>query len=171
MAIAGTPAEIVEALQHHVSLSALELEDILNEEAANTPQSEVVDLAPYLSGLRSKGLRLGVATNDSHYPATAHLNDAGITALFDFISGYDSGHGVKPDPGPCLAFCKAVNLPCDQAAMVGDSLHDLRAGRGAGMKTIAVLTGIATAQELAPFADVVLDHIGQIPAWLEQEGL
>ena len=50
--------------------------------------------------------------------------------------------------------------------MVGDSLHDLDAGRAAGMRTVAVLTGIAGAAALAPHADVVLNHIGELPDWV-----
>jgi len=49
---------------------------------------------------------------------------------------------------------------------VGDSTHDLIAGRRAGMQTVAVLTGVALEAELAPHADVVLPNIGHIPAWM-----
>ncbi|WP_289043592.1 HAD family hydrolase [uncultured Aliiroseovarius sp.] len=167
--IAGTPSQIVSALRQHTAYSAEDLETLLNEQAAVAPQVEAVALAPFLNVLRQRGLRVGVATNDAERPARAHLDGAGITDLLDFISGYDSGHGAKPDPGPCLAFARAMNLAPERVAMVGDSLHDLHAGRAAGMKTIAVLTGLATADELAPFADVVLDDIGYIPAWLDRE--
>jgi phosphoglycolate phosphatase len=50
--------------------------------------------------------------------------------------------------------------------MVGDSTHDLVAGRAAGMQTLGVLTGVADSEELAPFADAVLPDIGHIPGWL-----
>jgi phosphoglycolate phosphatase len=53
--------------------------------------------------------------------------------------------------------------------MVGDSLHDLHAGRDAGMKRAAVLTGIAEAAELAPHADVVLPDISQLAAWIDEQ--
>ena len=166
--IAGTPSQIVEHLGRHVAYSAEALETLLNEEAAVAPQIEAVALAPYLDGLRQRGLKIGVATNDAERPARTHLDAAGVTGKFDFISGYDSGHGVKPAPGPCLAFAMATGVAPDRVAMVGDSLHDLHAGRAAGMKTIAVLTGLARADELAPFADVVLEDIGHIPAWLDR---
>ena len=52
--------------------------------------------------------------------------------------------------------------------MVGDSRHDLISGRAAGMATVAVLTGIAGAGELAPHADVVLPDIGHLPGWLDR---
>ncbi|SEW10913.1 phosphoglycolate phosphatase [Aliiroseovarius sediminilitoris] len=167
--IACTPTEIVSQLRRHVAYSAEALETLLNEEAAVVPQVEAVSLAPFLTQLRQRGLKIGVATNDAEYPARAHLDAAGVTGLFDFISGYDSGHGAKPAPGPCLAFATATGVAPDRVAMVGDSLHDLHAGRAAGMKTIAVLTGIAQADELAPFADIVLDDISHIPAWLDSE--
>ncbi|GHE93610.1 phosphatase [Aliiroseovarius zhejiangensis] len=165
--IAGTPGEVVAQLRRHVAYTDAALETILNEEAAIAPQVEAVALAPFLTDLRRRGLKIGVATNDAERPARAHLDAAGVTGLFDFISGYDSGHGVKPAPGPCLAFAAATGLAPERVAMVGDSLHDLRAGRAAGMRTIAVLTGIAGADELAPFADIVLDDISHIPDWLD----
>lgn len=51
--------------------------------------------------------------------------------------------------------------------MVGDSLHDIVAGKAAGMATVAVLTGIAGAQELSPHADVVLPDIAALGAWID----
>jgi phosphoglycolate phosphatase len=50
--------------------------------------------------------------------------------------------------------------------MVGDSLHDLVAGRAAGMQTVGVLTGPACRAELAPCADAVLPDIGHLTEWL-----
>ena len=50
--------------------------------------------------------------------------------------------------------------------MIGDRTHDLDSGRAAGMTTVGVLTGLATRADLAPHADVVLDDIGALPAWL-----
>ena len=123
-------------------------------------------LAPFLGGLRRSGLALGVATNDAEAPARAHLSDAGVADYFDFIAGYDSGHGAKPGAGPLLAFARAVGHPPGACAMVGDSLHDLHAARAAGMRAVGVLTGIASRAELAPMADVVLPSIADLPDWL-----
>lgn len=166
--IAGTPSEVAAALAHHVpELSQAALIDILNDEATKAPQREATPLVPFLQGLRQRGLLLGVATNDGETPARAHLGSAGVTDLFDFIAGFDSGHGAKPAPGQLLAFAAAVGLHPRQIAMVGDSTHDLQAGRAAGMICIAVLTGLATADDLAGFADVVLPDISHLPAWLD----
>ncbi|MEL6619788.1 MAG: HAD family hydrolase [Pseudomonadota bacterium] len=167
--IASMPEEIAEALlpafprYTHASLVHL-----LNEEAALAPQAEAVPLIPFLDALRGRDLVLGVATNDAETPARAHLGSAGVLNHFDFVAGSDSGHGGKPAPGQLLAFCGHVALPPEHVIMVGDSLHDLHAGRAAGMRTVAVLTGLAVSDDLAPFADVVLPDIGHLPHWLDQ---
>lgn len=169
IAIAGTPADIVDhILPHMPGAKAQELIAIINEEAESAPMAEAVPLTPFLSGLRSQGLRLGVATNDGEAAARAHLGAVGVTQLFDFIVGFDSGFGGKPAPGQLLAFCDHTGLAPEACAMVGDSLHDLHAGRAAGFTTIGVLTGMAQAEDLQPAADVVLPNIGAIPDWLAQ---
>ncbi len=166
--IAGTPGEVAHCLLP--SLRGMQMQtllSVLNEEAENAPQQEAVPLMPLLTGLRARGLLLGVATNDAEAPARAHLGQAGVIEMFDFIAGFDSGHGGKPAPGQLLAFAAATNVAVEQIVMVGDSTHDLRAGRAAGMMTVAVLTGLAAEVDLSPFADVVLPDIGHLPGWLD----
>lgn len=167
--IAGTPAEVAEVLgPHFPALTPPALIGILNEEAARAPQAEAVPLAPFLGDLRARGLRLGVATNDAEAPARVHLETAGVLGHFDFIAGFDSGFGAKPAPGPLLAFAAEVAADPARVVMVGDSTHDLAAGRAAGMQTVGVLTGLAGAHDLAPLADVVLPDIGHLTGWLTE---
>jgi phosphoglycolate phosphatase len=139
----------------------------MNAAAEVAPMAEAVPLLSVLGGLRSRGLRLGLATNDAEGAARAHLAAHGVAHLFDSISGFDSGHGAKPGPGMLLAFAAQCGLPPARVAMVGDSRHDLIAGRAAGMRTVAVLTGIAGAEELTPLADAVLPDIAALGGWLD----
>ncbi|MGB5558750.1 MAG: HAD hydrolase-like protein, partial [Paracoccaceae bacterium] len=44
------------------------------------------------------------------------------------------------------------------------------AGRGAGMQTVAVLTGVASADDLRGHADVVLPDIGHLAGWVSERG-
>ncbi|MDV4143635.1 HAD family hydrolase [Shimia sp. FJ5] len=167
--IAGTNREAAEAVARAVpGQDVEEMELRLMHAAADAPLAPAVALAPFLDGLAGLGLRLGVMTNDTEYAARAHLGEAGVAEKFHFIAGFDSGFGAKPAPGPLLAFADAVQIDPARVAMVGDSTHDLIAGRAAGMQTIAVLTGVAGADELAPFADVVFPDIGHIAGWLAE---
>lgn len=164
--IAGTPEDAARVLAPHLDLAPADLTEVINAEAAKAPQAEAVPLAALLAELKGRGLALGVATNDAEIPARAHLTAAGVLADFDFIAGSDSGFGDKPAPGMCLGFAAALGLDPAGVVMVGDSLHDLHAGRAAGMMTLGVLTGPAGAAELAPHADAVLPDIGHLPRWL-----
>lgn len=165
--IAATAQDIAQALAPHLpGQSVAQIADQINAAAAQAQMVPAVPLRPLLESLRATGLRIGLATNDTETPARAHLAAHDLTDLFDFIAGYDSGHGAKPGPGMCLAFARATGLDPARIAMVGDSLHDLHAGHAAGMLRIAVLTGIATQADLAPHADVVLPDIGALPAWI-----
>jgi phosphoglycolate phosphatase len=169
LVIAGTPGEVTDALHPFFpDMPWQDLSDLLNDEAEKAPQKEAVPLVPLLTELRGRGLRLGVATNDAEQPARAHLEQGGVTQMFDFIAGYDSGFGGKPAPGQLLAFAEQMALHPTACIMVGDSTHDLRAGRAAGMRTVAVLTGLADATTLTPFADAVLPDIGHLPVWLDK---
>lgn len=167
--IAGTPDEIAAGLAPFFpEFDPSEILNIINDEAASAPMAEAVPLAPLLDELKIRGARLGVATNDAEAPARAHLEAARVADKFDFIAGSDSGFGGKPHPGQIYAFCEAVGLEPEQVAMVGDSLHDLHAGRAAGCFCIGVLTGLAGPEVLSPAADLLLSDIGEIPDWLDQ---
>lgn len=165
--IAGTEAEVVGLLLPHLpGATRASLTATLAARAAGLEPVEAVPLVPLMARLRAAGYALGVATNDGEAAARAQLRRVGLDAAFDFVAGYDSGHGAKPDPGMPLAFARATRLAPAEVAMIGDSTHDLCAGRAAGMVAVAVLTGPAEAEDLAPHADAVLPDIGHLPRWL-----
>ena len=120
-----------------------------------------------LTALAARGYRLGLVTNDAEITARAHLRKLGLDGFLEFVAGYDSGFGAKPDPGPVLAFARAVGVPASETAVVGDSVHDLAAARAAGAIAIGVLTGPAPSAVLAPYADAILASAAELAAWLE----
>ena len=126
-----------------------------------TPVGEPAEI---LRALRATGLKVGLATNDAEASARRHLAQLELTELMDFVAGYDSGHGAKPDAGMVLAFAREIHAEPEQIALVGDSLHDLESARAAGAIAIAVLSGVASREDLAPHADYVIADIGELPA-------
>jgi len=121
-------------------------------------------VAEALQVLRSRGMTLGVATNDSAAGARASLDCIRLTSLFAFVAGWDSGHGAKPGPGMLEAFCRATGIPPSEVAVVGDNVHDLQMGRNGGAGwVIAVLSGTGTPEVLAPLSDIVVDGVADLP--------
>ena len=168
--VAATPMDIAAVVKDCIpALSQTQICDWLNEEAKTAPQVLVTDLHRLTAELRRINLGLCVMTNDAETPARAHLASVQAFDLFDFVIGSDSGFGAKPQAAPLLALADKMEIPAAACVMVGDSTHDLRAGRAAGMRAVAVLTGLAEADELAPLADAVLPDVSHLPAWISTQ--
>jgi len=54
----------------------------------------------------------------------------------------------KPSPDALLLAASKLNVSIEQCAIVGDSTIDVQAGKAAGAKTVAVLTGLFSQKEL-----------------------
>lgn len=149
------------------------LEDDFNTRATavgETGLAPVDGLAEAMGRLRAMGLSLGIATHDVESAAHAHARVLGVHDRFAFIAGYDSGHGHKPGPGMPTAFAAHIGAAPTEVVMVGDSVHDLGAGRSAGCAyCVGVLTGPATEAELAPHADIVLHSVADLPDFLAEK--
>lgn len=166
--IGGSPDELRDAWGlalgrlHDPSL----LDDLNEAFAVETLASltPVGDPAAVLRTLRQRGLRLGLATNDAEANARQQLQQLGLDAHLDFVAGYDSGHGGKPEPGMVLAFAASLGVPPAQVALVGDTPHDMAAARTAGAVAIAVLSGPIGRAVLAPMADHVIGSIADLPS-------
>ena len=170
--IAGAPDTYVhlwaEALGRANDAAMLEALNAAFTEATLKALAPIGSPETVLDALKARGLRLGLATNDGEASARRQLAALGLDAHMDFIAGYDTGHGGKPDPGMVLAFAAAIGVAPGRVGMVGDSHLDLVSARAAGAVAIAVLTGPARRDELAPLADHVIDDIAALPALVDR---
>jgi phosphoglycolate phosphatase len=124
-------------------------------------------LADTLARLRRSGHRLGVATADSQQGIINTLQSFDVLQQFEFLAGYDSGHGIKPEAGMVLAFCEAMGFDVESVVVVGDNRHDIEMGRNAGAGLcVGVLTGTSTRPDLEDIADIVFDDINALPDYL-----
>ena len=168
--VAGTPAEIAKVIQGFIPETTVsDILGQLNEQAEKAPQVLVTDLLSLTRELRSQGLKLCVMTNDAVRVAHEHLTSVDALDFFDHVIGSDSGYGAKPEPAPLLALAAKIDVPAAACLMVGDSTHDLIAGHAAGMRTVAVLTGLAVREDLEDLADLVLPDISHLAAWISAQ--
>lgn len=164
---AGTPPEIAaiweEVLGHRAPPNLTQsIHDMFD--AGSTNSQLLPGIRDALLNLRREAEFLGIATSDSVAGIQGSLGSHDVLDLFDFLAGYDSGHGLKPSPGMVLAFCRATRLDPSEVAVVGDNTHDLRMGHsaGAGLK-IGVLTGTSGHADLAGEADLVIESVAVMP--------
>lgn len=122
-----------------------------------------VDVAlPWLAA--QPRVRLGIATGNIAAGARAKLACAGLEHFFGF-----GGYGCDAVERPALvaaAKSRAGLGPDGIAVVVGDTVHDVTAAHACGALAVAVTTGGDDRATLtAAGADVVLDRLGELPAW------
>jgi phosphoglycolate phosphatase-like HAD superfamily hydrolase len=123
----------------------------------------LADLPALFAALRAGGMRIAVATTDDRVPTLATLEALGVAPLVDALACGDDGLPIKPAPDAILALCRELGIAPAQAAMVGDTAADLRMGRAAGVGcNVGVLSGVGTAELLAPLADVLLPSVADL---------
>jgi pyrophosphatase PpaX len=91
--------------------------------------------------LKQDGIATGLVTSKNRSGAVRGLALAQLESLMDVLVCADEVENPKPHPEPVE---KAVGLLGSDPATtvyVGDSIHDMRSGRAAGVRTAAVLWG------------------------------
>jgi phosphoglycolate phosphatase-like HAD superfamily hydrolase len=123
----------------------------------------LADLLSLFTTLRAHGIKIAVATSDDRIPTTATLAKLGLTDFVAALACGDDGIPIKPEPDMVLALCRTLGIPPAKTVMVGDNVADLQMGRtaGAGL-VIGVLSGVSSADILAPHADVVLPSVAEL---------
>ncbi|MGV1801758.1 HAD family hydrolase [Agrobacterium vitis] len=163
---AGNAREIAEGLAKAGSpFDADYLTEALDAIFANAAELSVpvTDLGALFAKLRQRGLKIGIASSDNERSIRAIVHRFGLESHVDFIAGYDSGFGCKPEPGMVHGFCQATGLVPANVAVVGDNNHDLLMGRNAGAGlSIAVLTGTGSRLTLEAGSDFCLNDITEL---------
>jgi pyrophosphatase PpaX len=101
-----------------------------------------------LEGLRSRGLTLGVVTSKVEWAARECYEYYGLGEFLSIQVFHDDTDRHKPDPQPLLLAASKGGLSPGRCVYVGDSIHDMAAGKAAGMRTIGVLWGPSSRGEL-----------------------
>ncbi len=114
-----------------------------------------------LAALRAAGLRLAVVTSKRERSARLGMARYGLADFFEVAIFHDDTVLHKPDPAPLVEAARRLDVPPAAATYVGDSVHDVAAGRAAGMRTIAAAWGPFPRAHLL---DARPDHVADTPA-------
>jgi mannitol-1-/sugar-/sorbitol-6-phosphatase len=117
-----------------------------------------VDALDTLGELRSRGVRVAVASSSKRQRLDHTLHRVGLADAFAVsVAGDEIEHG-KPAPDMFVAAAAAMAVPAVRCAVIEDSAPGVRAGLAAGMRTIGIAREPGQAERLAA-ADVVLERL------------
>lgn len=118
-------------------------------------------VAETVTRLKAEGIATGLVTSKNRTGALRGLTVARLESLMDVLVCADEVINPKPHPEPVETAVRLLGAEATSTVYVGDSIHDMRSGRAAGVHTAAALWG--------PFGR---DHLeGARPDyWLESPG-
>jgi phosphoglycolate phosphatase len=96
------------------------------------------------------------------------LDTHGIAKYFTHIVTALDTDMPKPSPEALIQCVETLDVDMCECLMAGDSINDLRAGKAAGAKTVAFLSGLYSREELERESpDLILSDITKLPKYIE----
>jgi HAD superfamily hydrolase (TIGR01549 family) len=123
-----------------------------------------------IKSLRDRKIRTALATSsdEKHLQATSESAGIDLTRLADFLVTNDEAESSKPAPDLVIAACEKLSLEPGECAMVGDTVYDAQACRGARVAFLGLESGgTATETLLEAGAAGVWRDTGHLYADLE----
>jgi len=91
--------------------------------------------------IKAAGRQTGLVTSKNRQGALRGLKLVGLEALMDVLVCADEVSNPKPHPEPVEKAVALLGADPGTTLYVGDSIHDMRSGRAAGVRTAAALWG------------------------------
>ncbi len=129
------------------------------------PKKAYVD--EILSALKDSGAKVGLASSTKEKIVRREMNEVGLTDYFDVILGGDNVKTGKPAPDIFLTCAELIGCEPRDCFVVEDSYNGIRAAGSAGMHPIMVPDQMPPNDEMESIAEVILDDLRQVMAYLE----
>lgn len=108
---------------------------------------------------------MAVASNSPRRNVDRMLQTTGLTGYLYAVVTVDEITKPKPDPQIFLKAAEKLSVKPSDSVVVEDSVHGIAAGRAAMMRTVAVLTGGASRQDLLNAgSDMLVDSLKEVDA-------
>ena len=109
------------------------------------------------------GAPKAIATTKRTFMARRVTEELSIAPLVDLVQGTDDGMPIKPAPDLFRFVMARFAARPFRTLVVGDTVHDVAAGKAAGCVTVAVTYGIGSREALAAAGpDSVVDSFPEI---------
>jgi len=123
-----------------------------------------------LQSLKERGVKIGIVTGRKSKGERKWLELRRLN-IHQFVDAMVTGAEApaKPAPDGVTKCMKELGLSAEECVFVGDSSIDIMAGKKAGVRTIAVCTGVAGKELLVEHGpDYVLDDMNSLLSYLSK---
>ena len=130
-------------------------------------QARLIDgVVSLLNQLAEKEIKIGIVTSTPRKHLNhkmAILEQQGVAKLVKAVITADDAPFKKPAPHPLILCANQLKTPVARCVYIGDTCLDIQAGKSAGMRTIAVLSGFDREESLAAERpDALIPSVGHL---------
>lgn len=122
-----------------------------------------------LEWMKKQGFKLAVASSTDYMKTCSHLKHADLWHYFEAAVGGDMVNAGKPEPDIFQKAAGLLNTATEDCLVVGDTPADVFAGSAAGMDVILIPDQVPANERTAALSRMILEHIGQLPVFLESK--
>lgn len=101
--------------------------------------------------LKEKGVKLAIVSTKRNDMIERGIKILGLENLFNVVIGSYSYNHYKPHPEPIYRALAELNVPHNQAIMIGDNAHDIESATNAGIPSVFVEWSQKTLKEIEPY--------------------
>lgn len=110
-------------------------------ELIETEECLIDGVKSFIKNLRSKGYKIGLATNSPKRVIPSIMERLDVTHLFDTVTSAQSVEKGKPDPAIYLTTAKKLNVAPENCIAIEDSYTGMLAAKNAGMTVVFFTNG------------------------------
>ncbi len=148
------------------------LGDFYDNEYLNNPNTNLkayAGIIELLQEIKKMGIKIAVCSNKPDYFAKINVNHL-FPDTFDYITGQIDGIPNKPEPNAALLICKNFGITPFETLFIGDTNIDIKTAKNGNFKSVGVLWGFRTKEELERAgADFIVNSPKEIAEILKTE--
>lgn len=150
--------------------AGIQLEELFNANVSGKDVTfvQLADLRELMKALKSRKIRVGLATADTMHSAKNCLDALDILEQFDYLGADDGIRRPKPEADMFLEFQEKFGLQADEIAVVGDTYNDITFARKNGGVAVGVLSGVSRREDFGEEADYIVGSVRELPGLLDK---
>jgi phosphoglycolate phosphatase len=117
--------------------------------------------------IKGQGFSTGIVSTKFRRRIESILDRENLLKWVDIIVGSEDVNVHKPDPEGLLTAVKHLGNRLEDCLYVGDSVVDAQTASRAGVKFVAVLSGVTPLEHFSPYpVDCILQKLTELPSFL-----
>ena len=141
-----------------------ELEGFMNRHYLYDAQLKKPSVPAFLESLKSRGIRMCVATGAPRQYARNGLRRLGLLDYFEFVTDNTEGAYTKDKPGYFNDVLKRLDVSAERCWVFEDALYAMKSAKASGLRVCAIEEGTQAAdrEEIKKLADIYIADYSEL---------